>query len=1047
MKSSLRGYTSKVVHDLLWAMASPHLLSEELGVLPASMSDDVLAQPSTLAWLAALDADPAPLVAFLFQKRRDANSLALGVYYAGLLEYWLRFCPSWRVERLAVGQQLVCNEKHAMQTVGQLKFVFRQEGAQPMHWEASIKYFLLCHGPPYQLEHFVGPHLGENLAWRAIEIERKLSMSKGEAVRRWMASHFELPEASMAPTSYMVLKGALFYPLTTLASTFDVQRIPLCEGLALDHRRGWWTSAPSSDLPRTTSPKHTFAILPKMRWLAPVVAFREGDGSLYLPRDELMGLDRVDLLSVQQLLTHLAAHFDKSENAVLVAEVDASGDEVSRGFVMDPSFDPSPLMANALQYKRRKSKDAAGGREYEQRRGMTGDGVRLKHDVPSAKKRQLHLHDLPSTPAELLMALQSHLVAHSFSYATIKAVLMSYLQAAESMPSRLVDCVIALVQGSDDSKDTLRMGHLVLEAYSAVRTTHEAASALRLETFLHAQLDLRERWWCIRLCAKGMGLLGASADPSSVPVETLQRAVHTLVAAAHPRWNAAAVDLCALYRLPRTDAAVINILSAMLEHADYFNAEAFFDAQVALDSTGERTPRLVSCIATCHSLPTKIARRFGAGLALLSPHRPDEAASEMPLFDAKAHCALLQPAVHRALDAVHLVDTPDAFGALREHLERLVRDGSYHVIGVDCEWRPRQHADETATDNERVQVLQLAVPDAVYILDTMALDAAGSNNGLLLMEELCSVLFGSPSLLLVGFCFAGDVQKLRATYASVMDRVCPYTTNCLELRKLALLRLPTESAAATWGLATYASVCLHLTMEKDQQCSDWSVRPLTLAQIEYAALDAVAVRLLALFFLADVLTLRSENHLTSAPVTMPARLLRRLLIREDRRDLVPFLQESNVVTALTALRLAFTVVDAASVLERSAIVKTVAFAVTSEATAYVAVVLELEKTIDTTALADALGVDAGHLALATDAELLHVFGYPRGCIGPLGLRQQRRIRVVLDANVAAMPTMYCGVGALRRVASLALQEVLALDGTPGVGAVTYLVVCRPTAAT
>ncbi|KDO31628.1 hypothetical protein SPRG_03548 [Saprolegnia parasitica CBS 223.65] len=946
MKSSLRGYTSKVVHDLLWAMASPHLLSEEMGVLPASMADDVLAQPSTLAWLAALDADPAPLVAFLFQKRRDANSLALGVYYAGLLEYWLRFCPAWRVESLAVGQQLVCNEKHAMQTVGQLKFVFRQAGAQPMHWEASIKYFLLCHGPPYQLEHFVGPHLGENLAWRAIEIERKLSMSKGEAVRRWMAAHFELPQASMAPTSYMVLKGALFYPLTALSSTYDIRNIPLCTGLAVDHRRGWWTSAPASDLPRTTCSKHAFAILPKMRWLAPVVAFRDKDGSLYLPSDDRMGLDRVDLLSVHQLLTHLAAHFDTSENAVLVAEVDGSGDEVSRGFVMDPRFDPSPLMANALRYKRRKSKDAAGGREYEQRRGMTGDGVRLKHDVPSAKKRQLQLHDLPSTPRELLLALQQHLVAHSFTYATIKAALMSYLQAAEIMHGRLVDCVIALVQGSDDSKDTLRMGHLVLEAYSAMRTTkNEAASALRLEAFLHAQLDVRERWWCIRLCVKAMGLLGASVDnPNKHPIERLQTAVQVLVAAAHPRWNAAAVDLCALYRLPRTDEAAMDMLSAMLDHADYYNAEAFFDAQVTLDSTGERTSRLVGCIATRHALPTKIARRRGD---LAASCRPIESTRRRPRcrpFDAQALRAQLQPAIERALDAVHLVDTPDAFWALHAHLERLGRDGRQHVIGVDCEWRPRQHADETASDDERVQVLQLAVPDAVYVLDTMALDAAGQHNGLLLMEALCSMLFSSPSLLLVGFCFAGDVQKLRATYTSVMDRVCPYTTNCLELRKLALLRLPTESAAPTWGLATLASACLGLAMEKDQQCSDWSVRPLTRAQIEYAALDAVAVRLLALFFVADLLTLRSDaGLLASAPVTMPARLLRRLLIREDRRDLVPFLQESHVVAALTALHLSFTVQDAASVVPRSAIVKTVAFAVTSEATAYIAVVLELEK--------------------------------------------------------------------------------------------------------
>jgi hypothetical protein len=56
----------KAVRDLLWAVTSPHMVSDTLyPVLPRSMGDEALRTARARRWLAALDADPRPLLSFL----------------------------------------------------------------------------------------------------------------------------------------------------------------------------------------------------------------------------------------------------------------------------------------------------------------------------------------------------------------------------------------------------------------------------------------------------------------------------------------------------------------------------------------------------------------------------------------------------------------------------------------------------------------------------------------------------------------------------------------------------------------------------------------------------------------------------------------------------------------------------------------------------------------------------------------------------------------------------------------------------------------------
>ncbi|GLE06789.1 hypothetical protein PINS_up016395 [Pythium insidiosum] len=214
----------KVVRDLLWAVTSPHLIdARHFPVLPPDIGipSDPSGEELLIRWLQGLQQNPAHIVAFLQDKSRSrSKALALGVYFASLLEYWLRYCPTLHPARFEVGKQIISATN---QTLGQLKFLFRlcAERADDdnsdwtdYHVESSVKFFLLhpenssSDATPHRLEHFVGPHLGENLAWRTQEVARKLDMCRGDSVQRWLREHY-----SDNVQSRVVLRGYLFYPL------------------------------------------------------------------------------------------------------------------------------------------------------------------------------------------------------------------------------------------------------------------------------------------------------------------------------------------------------------------------------------------------------------------------------------------------------------------------------------------------------------------------------------------------------------------------------------------------------------------------------------------------------------------------------------------------------------------------------------------------------------------------------------------------------------------------------------------------------------------
>jgi len=144
------------------------------------------------------------------------------------------------------------------------------------------------------------------------------------------------------------------------------------------------------------------------------------------------------------------------------------------------------------------------------------------------------------------------------------------------------------------------------------------------------------------------------------------------------------------------------------------------------------------------------------------------------------------------------------------------------IVGLDTE--------TTGLDalTDRLRLIQIATPDAVYMLDAFALD-----------PRLIAPLLQGEGPLLVGHNLKFDLRFLDSAGVAM-----PAGRRLFDTMLVSQLLSAGAGPAVKHGLAAVAERTLGLTLSKDEQKSDWS-GPLRPEQLSYAAKDAAILPALA----------------------------------------------------------------------------------------------------------------------------------------------------------------------------------------------------------
>jgi prolyl-tRNA editing enzyme YbaK/EbsC (Cys-tRNA(Pro) deacylase) len=175
-------------------------------------------------------------------------------------------------------------------------------------------------------------------------------------------------------------------------------------------------------------------------------------------------------------------------------------------------------------------------------------------------------------------------------------------------------------------------------------------------------------------------------------------------------------------------------------------------------------------------------------------------------------------------------------------------------VGLDCEWLP--HSLMSSPDEPQpVLLLQISLHPLkkVFVLDLMTLlrplmPASEPMNDL---EAAVSViigdLFSSKRLLKVGYQLSSDLLRLAASYPHIpsFQEVNAVLEVSTLIKRVLQMTKQKQSRTIMMSLARITSHYLGKTLDKSNQVSDWSARPLSQKQIEYASLDAAISPILA----------------------------------------------------------------------------------------------------------------------------------------------------------------------------------------------------------
>jgi hypothetical protein len=226
------------VRALAWLLDAPDLLDPASPHWENRIASLGAVSAATADWLAALEREPAPLLAALGNKHYSR----LGLYAEKLMAFYL----SEQGQLHAHGLQVRADRTD---TIGEFDFLLN-EGDHLVHIEFATKFYLLdANSTSADFNGLIGPNLADSLGAKMRKIfDKQLSLASHPAAQALLPLPVVRAQA--------LVKGWLFYP----------DGVKPMQGITQQHCHGFWmTQTQALDLPQ-----QQYAIMPRLQWLAPL---------------------------------------------------------------------------------------------------------------------------------------------------------------------------------------------------------------------------------------------------------------------------------------------------------------------------------------------------------------------------------------------------------------------------------------------------------------------------------------------------------------------------------------------------------------------------------------------------------------------------------------------------------------------------------------------------------------------------------------------------------------------------------------------------------
>jgi hypothetical protein len=248
-------YASDCVRDLAWAIFSPPMVPLVETSRGIASAPEFALTPARRRWLCRLDADPAPLQAFLAVR----HSRFLGVYFEALWRFFLSHDDE--VTLLASNRQVIDDGR----TVGEFDVFYRCHRRNAIvHLELAVKFYL---GLPIRTAsdlldpaYWLGPNCVDRLDLKINHLrEHQLPLIGHASAREWLQQEQLHPD--IQETAF---HGYLYYPWHVDA--------PAPHAASTQHLRSFWLRDDQLEKLRTPDFAETarkYRIVPRLQWLCP----------------------------------------------------------------------------------------------------------------------------------------------------------------------------------------------------------------------------------------------------------------------------------------------------------------------------------------------------------------------------------------------------------------------------------------------------------------------------------------------------------------------------------------------------------------------------------------------------------------------------------------------------------------------------------------------------------------------------------------------------------------------------------------------------------